>query len=166
MKAVIKNIDLLATVNRGLLNINTSDLTAEDGYKVFRTLKALRQAAEAFEESRKELVRSKVSDEEQEKAKAYDEAKDKSAEGLMTAEERRAVAGKVAEAGKAVLPLLEDSSEIEVRPLTFEAYFGLKAKNGDVLRSDMDMMLEGVLWADADEEKPAEGAESKPKRRR
>ena len=165
MKASMRNIDLLATVNRGLLNINTSDLTAEDGYKVFRTLKALRQAAEAFEEARKELVRSKVSDEEQEKAKAYDEAKDKTAEGLITAEERKVIAGKVEEAGKAVLPLLEDSSEIEVRPLTFEAYFVLKAKNGDVMRSDMDLMLEGVLWADGDEKKPADGQE-KPKRRR
>ena len=116
MKAAIKNIDLLQAVNRGLLNLNTSDLTAEDGYKVFRTLKALRKAAEAFEESRKELVRSKVSDEEQEKARAYDEAKDKSAEGLITAEERKAIAGRVAEAGKAVLPLLNDTSEVEVRP--------------------------------------------------
>lgn len=159
MKATMKNIDLLQAVNRGLLNINTSDLTAEDGYKVFRTLKALRKAAEAFEETRMELVRSKVSDAEQEKARAYDEAKDKSAEGLISAEERKAIAGKVAEAGKAVLPLLEDSSEIEVRPLTFEAYFGLKAKNGDILRSDMDMMLEGVLWAEEDEKEPAEQAE-------
>ena len=165
MKASMRNIDLLATVNRGLLNINTSDLTAEDGYKVFRTLKALRKALEAFEESRKELVRSKVSDEEQEKAKAYDEAEDKTAEGLITAEERKVIAGKVEEAGKAVLPLLEDSSEIEVRPLTFEAYFVLKAKNGDVMRSDMDLTLEGVLWAEEDEKKPADGQE-KPKRRR
>ena len=162
MKAAIKNIDLLQAVNRGLLNINTSDLTAEEGYKVFRTLKALRKAAEAFEETRMELVRSKVSDEEQEKARAYDEAKDKSAEGLISAEERKAIAGglisaeerkaiagRVAEAGKAVLPLLNDTSEVEVRPVPFTAWFKLKRRN-DVLTTDMDMLLEGVLWQDGD----------------
>lgn len=149
MKAAIKNIDLLQAVNRGLLNLNTSDLTAEEGYKLFRTLKALRKAAEAFEETRLELVRSKVSDEEQEKARAYDEAKDKSAEGLISAEERKAIAGRVAEAGKAVLPLLNDTSEVEVRPVPFTAWFKLKRRN-DVLTTDMDMLLEGVLWQDGD----------------
>lgn len=164
MKAAIKNIDLLQAVNRGLLNLNTSDLTAEDGYKVFRTLKALRKAAEAFEETRMELVRSKVSDEEQEKARAYDEAKDKSAEGLISAEERKAIAGRVAEAGKAVLPLLNDTSEVEVRPVPFAAWFKLKRRN-DVLTTDMDMLLEGVLWKDEEEERPADAQEEKPERR-
>lgn len=158
MKAAIKNIDLLQAVNRGLLNLNISDLTAEDGYKVFRTLKALRKAAEAFEETRMELVRSKVSDGEQEKARAYDEAKDKSAEGLISAEERKAIAEKVAEAGEAVLPLLNDTSEVEVRPVPFAAWFKLKRRN-DVLTTDMDMLLEGVLWAEEDEKEPAEQAE-------
>lgn len=157
MKATLKNIDLLQVVNRGLLNINTSDLTAEEGYKVFRTLKALRKAAEAFEETRMELVRSKVSDEEQEKARAYDEAKDKSAEGFITSEERKAIASKTAEAGKAVLPLLNDSSEVEVRPVTFSAWFKLKRRN-DVLTTDMDMLLEGVLWQDGEEEEKDEPA--------
>ena len=152
MKAAIKNIDLLQAVNRGLLNLNISDLTAEDGYKVFRTLKALRKAAEAFEETRMELVRSKVSDGEQEKARAYDEAKDKSAEGLISAEERKAIAEKVEEAGKAVLPLLNDTSEVEVRPVPFAAWFKLKRRN-DVLTTDMDMLLEGVLWQDGEEDK-------------
>lgn len=165
MKAAIKNIDLLQAVNRGLLNINTSDLTAEDGYKVFRTLKALRKAAEAFEEARMELVRSKVSDGEQEKARAYDEAKDKSAEGLISAEERKAIAEKVAEAGKAVLPLLNDTSEVEVRPVPFAAWFKLKRRN-EILTTDMDMLLEGVLWQDGEEERPADAQEEKPKRRR
>ena len=164
MKAAIKNIDLLAAVNRGLLNLNISDITAEDGYKVFRTLKALRKAAEAFEETRMELVRSKVSDAEQEKARAYDEAKDKSAEGLISAEERKAIAGKVEEAGKAVLPLLNDTSEVEVRPVPFAAWFKLKRRN-DILTTDMDMLLEGVLWKDGEEERPADAQEEKPERR-
>lgn len=163
MKAIMKNLDLLAAVNRGVLNLNTSDLTAEEGYKVFRSLKAMRKAAEAFEETRTELVRSKVSDEEQQKAKEYDAAKDRTAEGLVTAEERKAIAGKVEEAGKAVLPLLNDVSEMDVRPVSFEVYYKLKKKNGDVLRADIDMMLEGVLWQDADEkdggDEPAAGAE-------
>lgn len=165
MKAAIKNIDLLAAVNRGLLNLNTSDLTAEEGYMVFRTLKALRKAAEAFEETRMELVRSKVSDEEQEKARAYDEAGDKTAGGLISAEERKAIAGRVAEAGKAVLPLLNDTSEVEVRPVPYPSWFKLKRRN-EILTTDMDMLLEGVLWQDGDGERPADAQEEKPKRRR
>ena len=42
-----------------------------------------------------------------------------------------------------------NTSEVEVRPVPFTAWFKLKRRN-DVLTTDMDMLLEGVLWQDGD----------------
>lgn len=151
MKATVKNTNLLAMAGRGLFALDTSALNAEEGYKVFRTIKALRKAYEAFEEQRVDLVRTKVSDEEQEKARAYEQAGDKSAEGIISAEEYKAILEKVREAGKAVMPLFGDSSEVDVRPISFSSYFSLKKGNKE-LKSDMDEMLEGILWQDEEEQ--------------
>lgn len=151
MKATVKNSDLLAMAGRGLFAIDTAALNADEGYKVFRTIKALQKAYDVFEEQRVELVRTKVSDEEQEKAKAYEQARDKSSEGIISAEEYKAILEKVREAGKAVMPLFGDSSEVEVRPIPFASYFSLKKANKE-LKADMDGMLEGILWQDEEEQ--------------
>lgn len=151
MKATIKNTELLAIAGRGLFSIDTSSLSAEDGYKAYRTIKALKKAYEAFEEQRMDLVRSKVSDEEQEKARTYEQARDKSGEGIISAEEYKAIVEKVKEAGKAVMPLFGDSSEVDVRPISFNSYFSLKKGNKE-LKSDMDEVLEGILWQDEEEQ--------------
>lgn len=147
MKVNIKNTDLLAIAGKGLFSLDTAALTAEDGYKVFRTVKALKKAYEAFEEQRVEIIHSKVSDEEQEKARAYERASDKTAEGIISEEEYKGIFAKLEEAAKSLAPLFSDSTEVEARPISFSSYFALKKANKE-LKSDLDVLLEGILWED------------------
>lgn len=151
MKATVKNGDLFTMAWRGLFSIDTSALDADEGYKVFKTIKALKKAYDPLEEQRLELIRSKISDEEREKAIAYEQAGGKSAEGLITAEEYKAIREKDREAQKAVMLLDRDTAEVEVRPIPFASYFSLKKANKG-LKADMDGLLEGILWQDEEEQ--------------
>lgn len=158
-KVKMKYADLAAVAQRGVLSVDNSSLEVEDGYKVFRTLRALREAAKTFDEQKAEIVKSRVSEEELGKAQEYERAGDKGAEGLMTKEDYTKVIAKLNEANRLVAKLLEDEVEVEVRPVSFKSYFALKKANKDALKTDMDMVLEGVLWQD-DEGKEAARDES------
>lgn len=149
----MKNAEIIALVNRGLLNLDYSNIAAAQSYKIFKTLRAFKDAAKAYDEQRAELVRRHVPDEELGKAQAYEQAKDRTAEGLMSAEDYAKVLEKLRTAQDEVNELLGDEVELDARPVPFEVYFALKKDNRELLRPDADMMLEGIMW------KEEEGAE-------
>ena len=61
MSRAIKNGELVALVNRGLLNIDYTEVDGGQAYKVYRFLRDVRKAAQDIEEQRGELVRRHVS---------------------------------------------------------------------------------------------------------
>lgn len=138
---------------RGALSLDTSALEVEDGYKVFRTLRSLKEAAKSFDEQKVEIVKSRVPDEELRRAQEYERAGDKTAEGLMSRADYEAVIAKLGEANRLVVKLAEDEVDVEARPVPFKVYHALKKANGGVLKSDVDIALEGVLWKDEEEMK-------------
>lgn len=154
MSAVkMKYADVAGLARRGALSLDTSALEVEDGYKVFRTLRSLRDAAKSYDEQKAEIVKSRVSDEELRRAQEYEKAGGRETDGLMSRSDYEAVIAKLAEANRLVARLEEDEVEVESRPVPFKVYHALKKANGGVLKSDVDIALEGVLWQDEEERK-------------
>lgn len=154
MSAVkMKYADVAGLARRGALSLDTSALEVEDGYKVFRTLRSLRDAAKSYDEQKAEIVKSRVSDEELRRAQEYEKAGGKESDGLMSRSDYEAFIAKLAEANRLIAKLEEDEVEVESRPVPFKVYHSLKKANGGVLKSDVDIALEGVLWKDEEERK-------------
>ncbi len=151
MSRVIKNGELVALVNRGLLNIDYTEVDGGQAYKVYRFLRDVRKAAQDIEEQRGELVRRHVSEEELRKAQAYEAAKKENKEPEMPDEEYKAVISKLSEAGREVESLMNDTTEIDVRPVPFCEFFKMKKANKGFFTTDVDIALEGVLWKDEEE---------------
>lgn len=161
MSRTMKNGELVALVNRGLLNIDYTEVDGGQAYKVYRFLRDVRKAVMDIEEQRGELVRRHVSEEELRKAQAYEAAlKDKKAPE-MSEEGYKAVIARLSEAGKEVEALMNDTTDIDVRPVPFCEFFKMKKANKEFFSTDVDIALEGVLWKDEEESKdePAAGAE-------
>lgn len=146
----IKNGDIIGLVNRGLLNIDYTEVDGGQAYKVYRFLRDVRKAAQDIEEQRGELVRRHVSDEELRKAQAYEAALKEKKEPEMSEEEYKAVIAKLSEAGKEVEALMNDTTDIDVRPVPFSEFFKMKKVNKTFFATDVDIALEGVLWKDED----------------
>ena len=175
----IRNGEIVSLVNMGILNVDYSSVDGAQAYKVYRFLRDLRKAAQDIEEQRGELVRRHVSEEELKKAQAYEAALKEKKEPEMSGEDYRAVAyeaalkekkepemsgedyraviAKLSEAGKEVAALMNDTTDIDVRPVPFEEYFKLKKANRELFRPSVDMALEGVLWKDVDMEVKEDG---------
>lgn len=151
MSRVMKNGELVALVNRGLLNIDYTEVDGGQAYKVYRFLRDVRKAAQDIEEQRGELVRRHVSEEELRKAQAYEAALKDKKEPEMSEEDYKAVIAKLSEAGKEVEALMNDTTDIDVRPVPFEEYFKMKKANKGFFTTDVDIALEGVLWKDEEE---------------
>lgn len=157
-KTSMKNRDIMALVGAGLLGIDYSDADGGQAYKVYRFLRDVRNAARDIEEQRGELVRRHVSEEELRGAQAYEAARRDKREPEMSEEEYRAVIAKLSEAGGEVEALMDDSTEMDVRPIPSDDYFRLKKANAGILKFFADELLEGVLWNDR-EGKDGPGAE-------
>lgn len=153
MSRVIKNGELVALVNRGLLNIDYTEVDGEHAYKVYRFLRDVRKAVMDIEEQRGELVRRHVSEEELRKAQAYEAALKDKKEPEMSEEDYKAVIARLSEAGKEVESLMNDTTDIDARPVPFEEYFKMKKANKGFFTTDVDIALEGVLWKDEEERK-------------
>ena len=157
----IKNGDIIGLVNRGLLNIDYTEVDGGQAYKVYKFLRDVRKAAQDIEEQRGELVRRHVSEDELRKAQAYEDAKKENKEPEMSEEDYKAVIANLSEAGKEVEALMNDTTDIDVRPVPFCEFFKMKKANKGFFTTDVDIALEGVLWKDEEEMKdePAAGAE-------
>ena len=151
MSRAIKNGELVALVNRGLLNIDYTEVDGGQAYKVYRFLRDVRKAAQDIEEQRGELVRRHVSEEELRKAQAYEAALKDKKEPEMSEEDYKAVIAKLSEAGKEVEALMNDTTDIDVRPVPFCEFFKMKKANKGFFTTDVDIALEGVLWKDEEE---------------
>lgn len=151
MSRTMKNGELVALVNRGLLNIDYTEVDGGQAYKVYRFLRDVRKAAQDIEEQRGELVRRHVSEEELRKAQAYEAAKKENKEPEMPDEEYKAVISKLSEAGREVESLMNDTTDIDVRPVPFCEFFKMKKANKEFFTTDVDIALEGVLWKDEEE---------------
>lgn len=149
----IKNGDITGLVNRGLLNIDYTEVDGGQAYKVYRFLRDMRKAAQDIEEQRGELVRRHVSEEELRKAQAYEAALKDKKEPEMSEEDYKAVIARLLEAGKEVEALMNDTTDIDARPVPFEEYFKMKKANKGFFTTDVDIALEGVLWQDEEERK-------------
>lgn len=149
----IKNGDITGLVNRGLLNIDYTEVDGGQAYKVYRFLRDMRKAAQDIEEQRGELVRRHVSEEELRKAQAYEAALKDKKEPEMSEEDYKAVIARLSEAGKEVEALMNDTTDIDARPVPFEEYFKMKKANKGFFTTDVDIALEGVLWQDEEERK-------------
>lgn len=150
-RIAMKNRDIVSLVNMGVLNVDYSVVDGKDAYKVYRTLRDIRKAAQDIEEQRGELIRRHVSDEEVRKAQAYEAAVKDKKEPERTGEEYAAVVAKLNEAGKEIESLMNDTTEIDVRTIPFGEYFKVKKANKDLLKPAADFILEGVLWKDEDD---------------
>ena len=157
MSRMMKNGELVALVNRGLLNIDYTEVDGEQAYKVYRFLRDVRKAVMDIEEQRGELVRRHVSDEELRKAQAYEAAKKENKEPEMPDEEYKAVISKLSEAGREVESLMNDTTDIDVRPVPFCEFFKMKKANKEFFSTDVDIALEGVLWKDEEDKDKAGG---------
>lgn len=159
MSRAMKNGELVALVNRGLLNIDYTEVDGEQAYKVYRFLRDVRKAVMDIEEQRGELVRRHVSDEELRKAQAYEAALKEKKVPEMPDEEYKAVISKLSEAGREVESLMNDTTDIDVRPVPFCEFFKMKKANKGFFTTDVDIALEGVLWKDEEEDKDKAGGE-------
>lgn len=161
MSRAMKNGELVALVNRGLLNIDYTEVDGGQAYKVYRFLRDVRKAVMDIEEQRGELVRRHASDEDLRKAQAYEAALKEKKVPEMPEEEYKAVISKLSEAGREVESLMNDTTDIDVRPVPFCEFFKMKKANKEFFATDIDIALEGVLWQDKEERKdePAAGAE-------
>lgn len=157
MSRMMKNGELVALVNRGLLNIDYTEVDGEQAYKVYRFLRDVRKAAQDIEEQRGELVRRHVSEEELRKAQAYEAALKDKKEPEMSEEDYKAVIARLSEAGKEVEALMNDTTEIDIRTIPFGEYFKLKKANREMFRPGADFALEGVLWKDEEDKDKAGG---------
>lgn len=157
----MKNADIIGLVNRGLLNIDYTEVDGGQAYKVYRFLRDVRKAAQDIEAQRGELVRRHVSEEELRKAQSYEAALKEKKEPEMSEEDYKAAIAKLSEAGKEVEALMNDTTDIDARPVPFSEFFKMKKANKGFFTTDVDIALEGVLWKDEEEMKdePAAGAE-------
>ena len=153
MSRAIKNGELVALVNRGLLNIDYTEVDGGQAYKVYRFLRDVRKAAQDIEEQRGELVRRHVSEDELRKAQSYEDAKKENKAPEMSEEGYKAVIAKLSEAGKEVEALMNDTTDIDARPVPFCEFFKMKKANKGFFTTDVDIALEGVLWKDEEERK-------------
>lgn len=153
MSKAISNGELVALVNRGLLNIDYTEVDGGQAYKVYKFLRDVRKAVMDIEEQRGELVRRHVSEEELRKAQSYEAALKEKKEPEMSEEDYKAVIAKLSEAGKEVESLMNDTTDIDARPVPFEEYFKMKKANKGFFTTDVDIALEGVLWKDEEERK-------------
>ena len=151
MSRAIKNGELVALVNRGLLNIDYTEVDGEQAYKVYRFLRDVRKAVMDIEEQRGELVRRHVSEEELRKAQSYEAALKDKKEPEIPEEDYKAVIAKLSEAGREVESLMNDTTDIDARPVPFDEYFKMKKSNKGFFTTDVDIALEGVLWKDEEE---------------
>lgn len=133
---------------KGLLALKYNNVGPEAGYMIFRTLRTLRKWVADIITQRSEIVHQHISDEEIRRMIAYELAVDKSVEGIMSDDEYMAGRKKLDEAGADVAPLLEDETELDVRPVSFQTYYALKESNKDILDFRADDLLEGILWKD------------------
>lgn len=153
MSKAINNGELVALVNRGLLNVDYTEVDGGQAYKVYKFLRDVRKAVMDIEEQRGELVRRHVSEEELKKAQSYEAALKEKKGQEMSEEDYKAVIAKLSEAGKEVEALMNDTTDIDARPVPFEAYFKMKKANKQFFTTDVDIALEGVLWKDEEERK-------------
>lgn len=153
MSKAISNGELVALVNRGLLNVDYTEVDGGQAYKVYKFLRDVRKAVMDIEEQRGELVRRHVSEEELRKAQAYEASKKENKEPEMSEEEYKTILAKLSEAGKEVEALMNDTTDIDARPVPFAEFFKMKKANKEFFTTDVDIALEGVLWKDEEEMK-------------
>lgn len=132
----------------GLLALNYSGIGAEDGYKVYRTLRSIRPWFMDMVAQQNEIVHKHLTDDEIRGMIAYETAVDRTAEGIMSDEEYQACQVKYAEANIDIQPLLEDESDIDIRPVSFQVYYKIKEANKEILNFCADDLLEGILWVE------------------
>lgn len=153
MSKAISNGELVALVNRGLLNVDYTEVDGGQAYKVYKFLRDVRKAVMDIEEQRGELVRRHVSEEELRKAQAYEASKKENKAPEMSEEEYKTILAKLSEAGKEVEALMNDTTDIDARPVPFAEFFKMKKANKEFFTTDVDIALEGVLWKDEEEMK-------------
>lgn len=148
MEKTIKNGSIIQLVNLGILDIDYSCVEPENGYKVFKTLRSIKNAAKEIDEQRAEIVKQHITDEELTKMRQYAAAKDKSGEGIISQEEYAAGTEKLDAATNEIAHLFEDDTKIDVRPIPFTSYFSLKKANKEKMNNAVDELLEDILWKD------------------
>lgn len=148
MGKAIKNGNILQIVNLGILDIDYSCIESENGYKVFKTLRAIKNAAKEIDSQRAEIVKQHITDEELAKMREYEDAKGEKRENLISPEEYASGTEKINAATKEISHLFDDETTIDVRPIPFKAYFELKKANKEKLNNAMDDILEDILWKD------------------
>lgn len=148
MEKTIKNGSIIQLVNLGILDIDYSCVEPENGYKVFKTLRSIKNAAKEIDAQRTEIVKQHITDEELMKMRQYAAAKDKSGDGIISQEEYAAGTKKLDAATNEIEHLFDDETKIDVRPIPFASYFGLKKANKDKMNNIVDDLLEDILWKD------------------
>ena len=149
----LKNFEIENLVNAGVLTLTTNTLSSADAYAVFKFRKAVRGAAAALEESRREaLVEAGIED-----GVAFEKRRQELAAIAEPTEEQKAelaaLNDKFNKFTELMKALYDDDVELPtIKPISFNAWHTLIAENKTSrINAYIEELLENVLWAEPEE---------------
>lgn len=143
----LKNYQIIALANAGVLSSTNHDVDIKDAYKVFKFRKAISKALSAIQEAEKALLEEcGIGD-----PNAFNEQLH-TAEGEELAEMRKKVESYNAQHAD----LYNDDADLgDIKTISYESWFALQKENSakeingntfDIFSGGVEEMLENVLW--------------------
>ena len=149
----LKNFEIENLVNAGVLTLTTNTLSSADAYVVFKFRKAVRGAATALEESRREaLVEAGIED-----GVAFDKKRKELSSITEPTEEQKTelieLDAKFKKFQELMVALYSDEVELpNIKPISFSAWHTLLAENKNTrINAYIEELLEGILWSEPEE---------------
>lgn len=148
----MKNADIVALVNGGIQNITSVTLPAAQAYKVYKFKRAVEKASNAIIEAHKDILKQAGIDDLKEFQKRYKELSDIKERKAEEQAELDSLTKKDVDAGKLIAELYEDTTELDVKAISYDDWHNLQAENKDIkVLIYLEPQLEGVLWITPEE---------------
>lgn len=153
----MKNGQIVALCNAGVLQMQALSLDATQAYKVYKFRKAVEKAYNDIIEAQKGLIKEAGIEDGKtftDRLKALRGKKERTDE---EAEELEKMNSQDTDLGKLITELYEDDTAIDCKALPYEAWHALRKENKLLADNGIETVLLDVLWAE-----PEEAQEAKP----
>lgn len=148
----MKNSDIGTLTEGGIQNITTCALSASDAYKVYKFKRAIDKAFNNIIEMHKDILMNSGIENIEEFQDKYKKLYESAERTLEEEKEFDEIKKKDFTVSKLIKELYDDSSELDIKPLSYESWHALQVENKDIkVLSYCEPCLEGVLWVAPEE---------------
>lgn len=157
----MKNYEVLALINSGIMQATAYELGPESAYKVYKFKKLIQKAFERLQEDERDLLKNAGIED----GAAFDTRRTELAKIENPTEEEKKELEEMGEKLKKYISLREtlytdDVDVSSIKPISYEEWFKLKKENKavkindretDIFGGAIEGLLEGVFWTTPEE---------------